>query len=93
MKIPAHANKFKVIALDEPTTNLDQDNIKALAESLHKIIQSRKHQKNFQLIIITHDEEFLRHMKCTSFTDIYWRVSRDANQKSIIERSPLADFD
>merc|ERR1712144_142023 len=41
-----------VIALDEPTTNLDQDNIKALAVSLHKIIESRRHQPNFQLIII-----------------------------------------
>ncbi|KAK0115574.1 DNA repair protein rad50 [Cadophora gregata f. sp. sojae] len=81
-----------VIALDEPTTNLDQDNIKALAVSLHKIIESRRHQPNFQLIIITHDEEFLKEMKCSDFTDSYYRVSRNAAQKSEIERQSLTDF-
>jgi DNA repair protein RAD50 len=60
--------------------------------SLNKIIKNRKQQKNFQLIIITHDEEFLREMKCTEFSDHYWKVSRDAEQKSIIERQSLADF-
>ncbi|KAL2063729.1 hypothetical protein VTL71DRAFT_5534 [Oculimacula yallundae] len=81
-----------VIALDEPTTNLDQDNIKALAQSLHKIIESRRGQPNFQLIIITHDEEFLKEMKCSDFTESYYRVSRNANQKSEIERQSLTDF-
>ncbi|KFH41819.1 DNA repair protein-like protein [Hapsidospora chrysogenum ATCC 11550] len=52
-----------LIALDEPTTNLDRDNIKSLAESLHMIIKARQAQSNFQLIVITHDEEFLRHMR------------------------------
>ncbi|KAG4428567.1 hypothetical protein IFR05_015951 [Cadophora sp. M221] len=81
-----------VIALDEPTTNLDQDNIKALAQSLHLIIESRRHQPNFQLIIITHDEEFLKEMKCSDFTETYYRVSRNAAQKSEIERQSLTDF-
>ncbi|XMA18728.1 hypothetical protein WAI453_011519 [Rhynchosporium graminicola] len=81
-----------VIALDEPTTNLDQDNIKALAQSLHKIIESRRGQPNFQLIIITHDEEFLKEMKCSDFTETYYRVSRNKEQKSEIERQSLTDF-
>ncbi|PMD38547.1 hypothetical protein L207DRAFT_463286 [Hyaloscypha variabilis F] len=79
-----------VIALDEPTTNLDQDNIRALAQSLNKIIRNRRHQSNFQLIIITHDEEFLREMKCSEFGEHYWRVSRNADQKSVIEKQSLA---
>ena len=83
---------LQVIALDEPTTNLDRDNIIALAESLNKIIKARKHQSNFQLIIITHDEEFLKEMKCNEFTENYYKVSRDADQKSIIERQSLQDF-
>lgn len=83
---------LKIIALDEPTTNLDQDNIKALAESLHKLIQARKQQRNFQLLVITHDEEFLKAMRSTEFADTYWRVSRDEKQKSTIERQSLADF-
>ncbi|TVY56977.1 DNA repair protein RAD50 [Lachnellula cervina] len=86
------ANKNKIIALDEPTTNLDQDNIQALAKALHGIIEARKHQANFQLIIITHDEEFLRHMHCNDFTEHYYRVSRDDRQKSVIEWQPITDL-
>ena len=33
---------LEIIALDEPTTNLDGDNIKALAQSLHQIIKDSK---------------------------------------------------
>ncbi|KAI0912823.1 AAA domain-containing protein [Ustulina deusta] len=79
-----------LIALDEPTTNLDRDNIKALAESLHSIIKARRAQSNFQLIVITHDEEFLRHMRCSEFCDDFWRVSRDEKQNSRIERESIA---
>ncbi|KAI9769867.1 MAG: DNA repair protein rad50 [Candelina submexicana] len=80
-----------LIALDEPTTNLDRDNIKSLAESLHDIINVRQQQSNFQLIVITHDEEFLRYMKCADFCDNYYRVSRNERQKSIIERQSIAE--
>lgn len=78
-----------LIALDEPTTNLDRDNIKSLAESLHDIIRARQQQANFQLIVITHDEEFLRNMQCGDFCDYYYRVSRSEKQKSIIERQSI----
>ncbi|KAM0719801.1 hypothetical protein Q7P37_003935 [Cladosporium fusiforme] len=80
-----------LIALDEPTTNLDQDNIRALAESLAEIIRVRRKQKNFQLIVITHDEDFLRAMQCGDFADNYWRVSRNERQKSEIERQSIAE--
>ncbi|KAI9744443.1 MAG: DNA repair protein rad50 [Claussenomyces sp. TS43310] len=80
-----------LIALDEPTTNLDRDNIRALAESLHTIIKTRQAQSNFQLIVITHDEEFLKFMKVADFCDNYYRVSRDDKQKSVIERQSIAD--
>ncbi|OXV11799.1 hypothetical protein Egran_00442 [Elaphomyces granulatus] len=80
-----------LIALDEPTTNLDRDNIRSLAESLHDIIKARQQQANFQLIVITHDEEFLRHMQCGDFSDYYYRVSRNEKQKSIIERQSIAE--
>ena len=73
-----------LIALDEPTTNLDRDNIRSLAASLHAIIEARQQQSNFQLIVITHDEEFLRHMKCGDFCDTFFRVSRNERQNSII---------
>ncbi|UKZ75547.1 hypothetical protein TrVFT333_003234 [Trichoderma virens FT-333] len=78
-----------LIALDEPTTNLDRDNIKSLAESLHRIIQTRQQQSNFQLIVITHDEEFLRHMRCSDFCDSFFRVKRDEKQNSVISRESI----
>ena len=79
-----------MIALDEPTTNLDRDNIQSLARSLHDIIMTRQHQANFQLIVITHDEDFLRYMRCPDFCDKYYRVSRDVNQKSEIKAQSIA---
>ncbi|KAL8828161.1 MAG: hypothetical protein Q9191_002749 [Dirinaria sp. TL-2023a] len=80
-----------LITLDEPTTNLDRDNIRSLAESLHDIIRARQQQANFQLVVITHDEEFLRFMKCADFCDHYFRISRDERQKSRIERQSIAE--
>ena len=80
-----------LIALDEPTTNLDRDNIHSLAESLHDLIRVRQQQSNFQLIVITHDEDFLRAMKCADFCDNYYRVARNDKQKSIIERQSIAE--
>lgn len=74
-----------VIALDEPTTNLDEENIESLAKSLHNIIEFRRHQKNFQLIVITHDEKFLLHMDAAKFTDHFFKIKRDQRQKSQIE--------
>ncbi|CAZ80011.1 unnamed protein product [Tuber melanosporum] len=80
-----------LIALDEPTTNLDSDNIRSLAKSLHEIIQTRQAQSNFQLIVITHDEDFLKEMQCQDYCDHYYRVSRNDRQKSIIERQSIAE--
>lgn len=45
-----------ILALDEPTTNLDDANKIGLASCLATLIQSRSNQQNFQLICITHDE-------------------------------------
>lgn len=78
-----------LIALDEPTTNLDSDNIRSLAESLHRIIKARQAQSNFQLIVITHDEEFLKHMQCSDFCDTFYRVRRDEKQNSIIRAESI----
>ena len=79
-----------LIALDEPTTNLDRDNIQALARALSEIIRVRRAQSNFQLIVITHDEEFLRYMQCADFADDYYRVSRDANQDTQIMKQSIS---
>ncbi|KDR82825.1 hypothetical protein GALMADRAFT_112894 [Galerina marginata CBS 339.88] len=75
-----------ILALDEPTNALDTENIDALAASLVDIINERKSHSNFQLIIITHDENFLRKLGQSDVMEYYWRVSRDSRQKSVIER-------
>ena len=51
------------IALDEPTVNLDYENKRGLAIALAQIVASRSVQRNFQLILITHDEDFVSMMK------------------------------
>jgi len=73
-----------VMALDEPTTNLDHENKKGLAIALAQIIASRAAQSNFQLVVITHDEDFVSMMKNelssqTGFTmpERYYQVSRE----------------
>ncbi|KAH7103783.1 hypothetical protein BKA62DRAFT_694682 [Auriculariales sp. MPI-PUGE-AT-0066] len=75
-----------ILALDEPTNALDVDNIDALAASLVDIINARKGNLSFQLIVITHDEQFLRKLGEAEVMEYYWRVSRDQKQKSVIER-------
>lgn len=77
-----------IIALDEPTTNLDSENAEALATALNRVIDYRKRQLNFQLIVITHDEMFLSHLR--GFTDHYYKIDRDEKSKSRIYRMSFA---
>ena len=72
------------IALDEPTVNLDEKNKKGLATSLAQIVASRAQQRNFQLIMITHDEDFVGMMKTElssltgfSMPEKYFQVRRE----------------
>jgi DNA repair protein RAD50 len=91
-----------ILALDEPTTNLDESNKTGLAMALAKIIASRSSQMNFQLLCITHDEEFLRIMKNelsahagVKMPQYYFNVSRaekDHKFYSHITRIPWADM-
>lgn len=54
---------FGCIALDEPTVNLDFSNKRGLAIALAQIIATRSQQRNFQLVLITHDEDFVAMVK------------------------------
>ncbi|RUS15864.1 hypothetical protein BC937DRAFT_91878 [Endogone sp. FLAS-F59071] len=79
-----------ILALDEPTTNLDKPNIESLAKSLVEIIKTRRQQSNFQLIIITHDEEFSSMLGKSEFADHYWRVFKDDAQHSTVEKELIS---
>ena len=72
-----------MLCLDEPTTNLDDANKAGLAFALSRIIASRSTQQNFQLICITHDEDFVRMISEQLATvadfrlpEYYFRISR-----------------
>lgn len=78
-----------ILALDEPTTNLDRENIHSLAASLANIIRTRRSQSNFQLILITHDEEFVQLLGREQCAEWYWRVYKDENMHSCIERQSI----
>ena len=53
------------------------------------IIRLRRIQKNFQLIVITHDETFMRLLGQSEFTDYYYRISKNHNMHSIIEKQRI----
>lgn len=80
-----------ILALDEPTTNLDGPNAESLAAALLRIMEARKGQENFQLIIITHDERFAHLIGQRQLAEKYYRVSKDENQHSIIEAQEIFD--
>lgn len=79
-----------ILALDEPTTNLDRSNIKGLALSLAKIVEARMRQRNFQMIVITHDEEFLRLLsQRISVAEYFYKVEKTDMGYSKLQKARL----
>ncbi|OVA03774.1 DNA repair protein Rad50 [Macleaya cordata] len=66
-----------ILALDEPTTNLDGPNAESLAAALLRIMEDRKGQENFQLIVITHDERFAQLIGQRQHAERYYRVTKN----------------
>ncbi|CAD7936014.1 unnamed protein product [Amoebophrya sp. A120] len=83
-----------ILALDEPTTNLDEKNIEALAEALGSLIETRRDHSGFQLMIITHDETFVQMLSRKQVCERYWRVSKDPKKgTSIITQHMINTID
>ena len=80
-----------ILALDEPTTNLDLENIASLADALVDLIKTRQGQ-NFQLIVITHDEGFVERMGQADFSDYFWRLGRDQRGFSHVKREKISSI-
>lgn len=80
------STKCGILALDEPTTNLDKENISSLCDALCELINRRKDQENFQLLIITHDEEFIEKLSRAVLIEYYNFVSRNEEGKSTVVR-------
>ncbi|KAL9988028.1 hypothetical protein ACROYT_G002425 [Oculina patagonica] len=79
-----------ILTLDEPTTNLDEDNIESLANQLASVIRTRQLQRNFQLVVITHDEEFVENLGRSDFVDYYFRIYKDESGFSKIVKQSVA---
>jgi len=75
-----------ILALDEPTTNLDAANIRGLAEALAGLIESRRRHACFQLLLITHDEAFVDHLCQLQVSDWFYQISKGHDGCSKIER-------
>lgn len=84
--------KCGIIALDEPTTNLDRANMESFANALISIVETRRYQHSFQILIITHDEEFVRMLGGSEQVDYFWKISKDQEKCSMITRHDIADL-
>ena len=76
--------KCDILALDEPTTNLDRKHIRILADQLKNLIEERFDNDNFQLIIISHDKDFIRSLG--EYTNEYFYIHKDDDSFSKIDR-------
>jgi len=73
-----------ILALDEPTTNLDKEHVESLA---HYLAESISNNQEMQIIIITHDKEFISMLREHSERII--EVTKDENGGSIVN---IKDF-
>ncbi|MEE6479390.1 hypothetical protein FKM82_012238 [Ascaphus truei] len=81
-----------ILALDEPTTNLDRENIESLAHALVEIIKSRSRQRNFQLVIITHDEDFVELLGRSEYVESFYRIKKNVDQCSEIMKCSVSSL-
>ncbi|KAL9836261.1 DNA repair protein RAD50 isoform 1-T2 [Geothlypis trichas] len=81
-----------ILALDEPTTNLDRENIESLAHALVEIIKSRLHQRNFQLLVITHDEDFVELLGRSEYVETFYRIKKNIDQCSEIMKCSVSSL-
>ncbi|ELP89603.1 hypothetical protein EIN_526280, partial [Entamoeba invadens IP1] len=76
--------KCAVLALDEPTINLDADHCSNLATQLVKLLSDDGKLAQFQIFLITHDQDFVKKMK--DFGNEFYRIDRDQNNCSCVKR-------
>ncbi|XP_064528339.1 DNA repair protein RAD50 [Pseudopipra pipra] len=81
-----------ILALDEPTTNLDRENIESLAHALMEIIKSRSQQRNFQLLVITHDEDFVELLGRSEYVETFYRIRKNTDQCSEIMKCSVSSL-
>ncbi|XP_036147939.1 DNA repair protein RAD50-like isoform X2 [Monomorium pharaonis] len=79
---------FGIFVLDEPTTNLDEENANNLADMLTKIVELRsRYQKNFQLIITSHNKKFLQKLADLNNHKQFYELYRKQNGMITVKSS------
>ncbi|PHJ23469.1 smc n terminal domain-containing protein [Cystoisospora suis] len=81
-----------VLALDEPTTNLDRYNCESLARALAALVEARRGSESFQLILITHDEHFVMQLSRHGLCDKFFKIHKTLNGDSRISSCELQGF-
>jgi DNA repair protein RAD50 len=86
----AFATNCGILTLDEPTTNLDKANIERLAKFLIDLIEMKRGNDCFQLVIISHDREFVGLLN--EYSDYYFKVAKDEEGYSRIEHRDIDEI-
>jgi DNA repair protein RAD50 len=50
---------------------------------------ARREQENFQLVVITHDEAFAKHIGTREHAEFMWRIVKDENQHSTVMKEDI----
>ncbi len=72
----AFSLRTNLLVLDEPTTNLDAEHVRMLAATLNRIIALHQ-DGNLQLVVITHNQQFVEQLCKSQHADHYYRITRD----------------
>ncbi|PIO63250.1 hypothetical protein TELCIR_15161 [Teladorsagia circumcincta] len=78
-----------IIALDEPTTNLDALKVDHIAGMLNNLIAVRRRgdrNRQFQMIVITHDDHLVGKLMIGSKPEFIYILGKDNNGVSHIRR-------
>ncbi|TKR57799.1 hypothetical protein L596_030451 [Steinernema carpocapsae] len=92
------AGRCSILALDEPTTNLDVDKVEAMGEMLVDLIKLRtgdrqKEAAGFQLIVITHDLRLVENLYRDCKPEFVYGLTKDAYGVSKMRQHKHFDHD
>lgn len=66
--------------------------IRSLSLAVRRIIKSRSRQRNFQLLVITHDEDFVELLGRSSYIEHFYRIRKNQDQNSEIRKCSISSL-
>lgn len=57
-----------------------------------RIIKNRSRQRNFQLLVITHDEDFVELLGRSSYIEHFYRIRKNPDQNSEITKCSISSL-